>query len=905
MPVKLRVLFLEDRPEDAELLLLTLRRAGYDCIWKRVENRVDYLASLDDELDLILADYDLPQFNALQALRLLQEREQDIPFIVVTGSIEEVAIECMKEGAADYLLKDRLGRLAPAIEHVLQEKRLRDEKKRAEEAIRAIQKGTADVGEAFFQSFVLELARILQTRYAFVGQLLSDDHTRVRTVALCEDGSIVENIEYDLNATPCQIVMESSFGVYPSDVQQLFPNDCLLHELNAESYMGISLRSASGISLGLIVVLHDKPIFETDLAKTLLTIFAARASAELERLQAELALYQQKEAEQRFSRKLSALYEASLKLAMAISQDDLCRLAIELGRESLEFDRIRIWFLDLENHDYAYGSFGTDEQGKLSDERSQRLKIDENILRFIADGKGLLLSHEDTPLRNYQGDIIGYGDHLQAALWDGKRVIGIMSADNLFSGRQITQQDAELSVLFAQLLGHLSTRKQAEESLRESEARFRLLAENASDLISRHSPEGHYLYVSPACQTLLGYMPEDLLGLCVYDFIHPEDTNAVVNSHSVVLAHSVMPAVTYRLRRKDGQYVWVESLARAIFGPQEGTILEIQVASRDITRRKKAEDELRDSEARLRSVVTNVPIVLFAIDQTGHFTFSDGKGLDLLGLRPGELVGQSAFDVYADYPEILDGLRCALAGRSFVRTIEIGTTSFESWYSPLYDDNEAVIGVIGVATDVTERIKAERELQLAHQDLAEAYDVTIKGWSRAMDYRDHETEGHTERVADMTLQLARAMEISDDELIHIQRGALLHDMGKMAIPDAILQKPGPLTDDEWVIMRKHPEYGFDMLSHIEYLRPALDIPLYHHEKWDGTGYPHQLKGNEIPLAARIFAVVDVWDALAYDRIYRSAWPREKILSFIRSESGKHFDPHIVDVFLKLFGDSDN
>jgi PAS domain S-box-containing protein len=566
----LRVLFLEDRPEDAELALFTLQNAGFECTWQRVDTQAAYLAALSIPYDIILADYDLPQFNALQALRLLQERGLDIPFVVVTGSLEEVAIECMKAGASDYLLKDRLGRLAPAVERALQEKRLRDAK------------------------------------------------------------------------------------------------------------------------------------------------------------------------------------------------------------------------------------------------------------------------------------------------------------------------------------------RQAEESLRDSEARFRLLAENATDMISRHSPEGHYLYVSPAGKTLLGYEPEEMLGRSAYDFMHPEDMPAVTHAHAILLAQTIAPTITYRLRTQDGHYVWFESVARTIFDPQTHAALEIHVTSRDITQRKKMEDELRDSEQRLRTVVTNVPIVLFAIDRQGIFTFSDGKGLELLGLHPGEVVGKSVFDVYRDHPGIIQKTRSALAGKTTLDLLEIGPICFEAWFSPLHDDQNQVIGVIGVATDITERRKAEIELQQAHRSLADAYDVTIKGWSHAMDLRDRETEGHSERVAAMTLQLACAMGIPDEQLIHIQRGALLHDMGKMAIPDSILHKPGPLDENEWVIMRKHPEYAVEMLSPVEYLRPALTIPLCHHERWNGTGYPRGLKGEEIPLEARVFAIVDVWDALAYDRVYRPAWKREELAPYLQEQSGKHFDPKVVDVFLKLF-----
>jgi HD-GYP domain-containing protein (c-di-GMP phosphodiesterase class II) len=191
-------------------------------------------------------------------------------------------------------------------------------------------------------------------------------------------------------------------------------------------------------------------------------------------------------------------------------------------------------------------------------------------------------------------------------------------------------------------------------------------------------------------------------------------------------------------------------------------------------------------------------------------------------------------------------------------------------------------------------------LQRSNQDLTEAYDATIQGWSRALDLRDKETEGHTQRVTEKTLSLARRMHYREDGLVHIRRGALLHDIGKMSIPDRILLKEGPLTDEEWVIMRRHTEFAFELMAPIQYLWPAIDIPYCHHEKWDGSGYPRGLQGEQIPLAARIFSIVDVWDALTSDRPYRKAWSRENAIAYIRSQRGKHFDPQVVDTFLENF-----
>lgn len=210
---------------------------------------------------------------------------------------------------------------------------------------------------------------------------------------------------------------------------------------------------------------------------------------------------------------------------------------------------------------------------------------------------------------------------------------------------------------------------------------------------------------------------------------------------------------------------------------------------------------------------------------------------------------------------------------------------------------EAFANQIAIGIDNTQMFKG---LEQSNLDLTLAYDATIAGWSHAMDLRDQETEHHTRRVTELTLKIAKIMGISPEMIVHIQRGALLHDIGKLGVPDNILRKPGKFTDEEWAIMRQHPQYAYDMLVSIPYLHPALDIPYYHHEKWDGSGYPKGLKGEEIPFAARIFAIADVYDALTSDRPYRKAWSQERTLQYIRDEVGKQFDPQVAAVFFGLF-----
>jgi len=179
----------------------------------------------------------------------------------------------------------------------------------------------------------------------------------------------------------------------------------------------------------------------------------------------------------------------------------------------------------------------------------------------------------------------------------------------------------------------------------------------------------------------------------------------------------------------------------------------------------------------------------------------------------------------------------------------------------------------------------------------QAYDATLQAWAIAVEHHAKEAEGHTRRVMEMTLWLAKVMQVNDHEMKNVQRGAVLHDVGNMVVPESILHSKSNLTVEEWVTIHMHPYNAYEMLEPIEILRPALEIPYFHHEKWDGTGYPRGMKGEQIPLAARIFSLVDVYDAMVSDRPYRKAWSKDAAVQHLQEESGRHFDPKVVDVFM--------
>ncbi|MDO9121238.1 MAG: HD domain-containing phosphohydrolase, partial [Anaerolineaceae bacterium] len=263
----------------------------------------------------------------------------------------------------------------------------------------------------------------------------------------------------------------------------------------------------------------------------------------------------------------------------------------------------------------------------------------------------------------------------------------------------------------------------------------------------------------------------------------------------------------------------------------------------------------------------------------------------------------ASHDAYFAFPDLISNL-VTLAGVPLVAKGEtIGSIIIGA--NRLMSENEVhLLKTIGdLAASAIHRSDLYEQTSVQATELKRAYDATLEGWAHALELRDKETQGHSLRIANMTLELAKRMGIDEQNLDNIRRGALLHDIGKMGVPDTILLKPGKLTEDEWSIMQKHPTYAYEMLSELPYFKDVLDIPYCHHEWWDGTGYPRGLKGEQIPLSARIFAIVDAWDALVSDRPYRKAWNKPNALKHLVDQAGSHFDEEVVTAFAKMMDDN--
>jgi PAS domain S-box-containing protein/putative nucleotidyltransferase with HDIG domain len=516
--------------------------------------------------------------------------------------------------------------------------------------------------------------------------------------------------------------------------------------------------------------------------------------------------------------------------------------------------------------------------------------------------------------------------------------------------------------LFQQAQNEINERKRAEEAIRLSEKKFKTLFEIAPVGISVLDQEQNIIDANYSLQRITGLSNNKLLDGTYRKRTYLRPDGTVMSPDEFASARAFkenMPIfdIETGIVTEDRGVIWTQVSAAPLDMPDAGLV----VITQDISERKQAEETLRQRLAELETLyesglilsqITNPQKIaqkLIALMteklQWHHVTIrryhaedgslellafnhpdiisdkkrrtiekrfqsmisKSGEGLSGWVVQHGRTVRSGNLSQDSRYREVEPGLQSGLFVPMKIGNQIMGVISIESEFPEAFTEaDERLISTLAAQAAVTlDNIQLFEDLQKSNDRIFRAYDDTIEGWSNALDLRDKETEGHTLRVTTLTEELAREMGIPDSNMIHIRRGALLHDIGKMGVPDRILLKPDKLTDDEWVIMREHPVYAYNLLSQIDFLRPALSIPHHHHEKWDGSGYPDGLKGKQIPLAARIFAIVDVFDALTSDRPYRPAWSKERAIDYIREQSGSQFDPKVVEAFMKLIGTTES
>ncbi len=778
--MQLRILYLEDDPRDAELIQEALTTEGITAQVTRVDTRADFAALLEqDSFDLIFSDNALPSFDGPSALALAQAKRPAVPFIFVSGTIgEEAAIESLKSGATDYVLKQRLTRLGPVVRRAIHEAGERVERQRAEENLRRSENRFRALIENSTDAVVLlESAEKILYASPSTRRILGYSNEELSSLKWPEpihpdDRDRITELITEGTRTPGQVINSEARVLHKDGSWRWLQGTAvnLLSDPNVQAIV-VNFRDITGrkrVERGQAALL--------ELSQALL--------GELD---------------------TDAVMEHAIALTADILQPDLCQiLLLDKQGERLSLRAGRGW--QLEQIGKTTVPIGLESQAGYALMTHQPVVVEDSVreTRFRI-----------TSLREHNA-----ASGIAAPMLTGKRALGVLGV-HWRTPRQFREDEVRLLALIANQTGVALEKARL---FAETERRLHhLTALRSIDMAITGSIDLR-LTLSVLLDQVIAQLPVDAAAVLL---LNPHNQELQYGAERGFRSHSIR-GVRLRL----------------------GEPLAGQAA---LERRLVSANDLAEAPAHFAVLLANEQFVAY-------------YGVPLIA--KGQV--QGVLEVFHRTPLDPD----------------------QEWLDFL----EAFADQAAIAIDNAQLFDG---LQRANANLTLAYDATIEGWSRALDLRDKETEGHTQRVTELALRLAGVMGFSEAELVHVRRGGLLHDIGKMGVPDRVLLKPEPLTEEEWVVMRKHPEYAYELLSPIAYLRPVLDIPHYHHEKWDGTGYPRGLKGEQIPLVARIFAVVDVWDALRSDRPYRPAWTEEKAREYIRLQTGTHFDPEVVDSFLRL------
>jgi PAS domain S-box-containing protein len=782
--IHLRLLIVEDTEDDARLVTRELRRGGYEVAYKRVDTADDMKAALASQSwDLIICDYSMPSFSAPQALEVLKSMDRDIPFIIVSGTIgEETAVAALKAGAHDFLIKDNLARLLPAVQREIREAEVRHQRKEAEQSLQE--------SEAKFRRLVEHLPAIVYMNPASAASSTIYVSPQVKTM---------------FGYTQEEWLADPEFWI-----KALHPED----QKNVLAQVDFSIQTGNPFDMeyrmvardGRVVWIRDESILVRD------------AQGEPQFWQGILLdVTEQKQHEQELGAiaAMASILRTPKKLREIL--DHLLDEALRL----VSAQAGSIWLYDPDtDRVYLEADRGWDEGGVTS------YKLGEGVPGMVVE------SGQEFVTRDFQNDPrvsdpmhacfpVGFGGACMP-LHAAEKIVGAMFI-NVALPRELTSLELRVLNTLASIGGNtINSMKLHEQTVRQLE---RLEALREIDIAISSS-----LDLRLTLRTVLDQIVKQLDVDAADVLLIRSGSGHLEHFESQGFRTSGIKAT--RLRLGEG-YAGKAAIKRDI----------IQVKDLNIT---------KDGFLRQKLLADEGFVSYFAVP-----LIAKGEVKGVL-----EIFHRSLLTPSLEWLNFLDSL---------------------GWQTAIAIDNALLF----------------EDLQRSNTNLLMSYDKTIEGWSRALDLRDKETEGHTERVTKFTLELARLMGIPDEQLVHIWRGSMLHDIGKLGVPDNILLKPGKLTEEEWALMRRHPQFAYEMLKPINYLHNALNIPYYHHEKWDGSGYPHGLKGETIPLEARIFAVVDVWDALSNDRPYRPAWSRERVIEYIKEQSEKYFDPQVVEKFLAL------
>jgi PAS domain S-box-containing protein/putative nucleotidyltransferase with HDIG domain len=937
------VLLVEDDPAHAELLERAFEPRGSDFRLKRARSLGDARVQLARGAlpQLILTDMRLPDGDGLDLIAY-ERAGQRIPIVIMTSfGNEEFAVEAMKAGAIDYVVKSDA--TFPDMPHIV-ERSIRvwehmNEARRAEKALRESEERL----RTLFENSPLGLYRTTPD-----GKFLFANPAMVRLVGF---NSFEELAKHNIETE----------GYDPEYPRARFKE--IIERDGRVKGMETSWRRSDG-----------KRIFVREYAEVIrgedgqVLYYEGTVEDITERKLAELEAQKQ-------TQNLNSISELAIELAESSSETDIFQIITRKINDSVEALATTISVyqpaescLLLKNYTIRPGWVAKIQKLIGKELIGLKVPVTPETKEQLLSGKiGKMTSLSELTFNAIPSSV---GQAIQRLLNIGEMIAIVLQFKGELIGSivvYLAKDSPAAPVDMLQAMAHVVAvalrRKRAEDELRANEERFRSLVQNSYDIITVLDEHGLIRYESPSICRVLGYDEGSLVGKNAFDFIHADDLPAMIALLGRALNEGLTSAsFEFRFRHANGAYVYLEGAGNNLLTHPQ--IQGIVITSRNISERKRADKELQRVNRALRATSdcnqalvraeseqdllesicrTIVEVGEYRLAWIGYVKSdpellgidlivqygsgdSDLPDLSLAEIAQHELPADLYNTLHAFQPVVirdlandarLNGIGVHALQRG-LRSVIIFPLALDGQllgvlliYSEEADAFDAIeIGLLSeMVADMafgiqTMRARADRKrtdelLERTNRELAQAYDATLEGWSRALELREQETANHGKRVVDLTLALAQKLGIPAEDWVSIRRGALLHDIGKMGIPDAILMKPGTLTAEEWVQMRRHPDYAYRLLVGIPYLAPSIDIPYYHHERWDGSGYPRGLKGKEIPLVARLFSVVDVWDALSHTRPYRPAWSEEDVRAYLKENAGVLFDPEIVAAFLEI------
>jgi PAS domain S-box-containing protein len=816
------------------------------------------------------------------------------------------------------------------------------ERKQLETTIETIEKGlSAKVGEVFFDSMVTHLAQALESDYTFIGKILPDQDA-VQTTTVYENGKIANNFSYELENSPCSNVVGQRLRCYPENVAGLFPDDPLLTKMRIEGYVGVPLFSSHGEAVGIMVALYHKAIGNPQFAQSVMAIFGARAAAELERQSAVASI-------ERHARAMTALYETSLEVNAQTETQRLLPKIVERAARLLNAHLGGLYLMQADNQTLEMAAGYNLSESLIG----TQLKPGEGLAgKIVQDGQPITIpDYQNWPGHDASDTYGGFRRMLGVPLKVGERVIGVITIADKRQIGAFSEEEIRLASLFADQAAIAVEKARLYREVQRESSQYRTLFELANDAVFIIDPQTQrFINVNQAATLQLGYSRAELLAMTLPQIVPPEFTASLIMDIRQ-LAQTGSNIFESMHRCKDGRDVQVEVSAHVIdYGGQK----VFQSFARDITERKRADRQIEKQLERISALRQIDSVISASLDMQINLSVVLDQAITHLGVDAADVLlynpktmslnttARKGFKTAALRNTHLS-LGQSYAGRAARERHTIHIANLEKapgfHVSPEFD-SEHFITYFAVPLIVKGEVKGVMELfhrarlepdaewlnfmetlagqaaiaidnatlfenlQRTNVELALAYDNTIESWAEALELRQYETPGHCKRVSDLTVRLATELGLSPEQTADIRRGALLHDVGKMGIPEHILNKTEPLTPAEWDAIKQHPLISYQLLARIAYLKSALAIPHYHHERWDGSGYPYGMKGEEIPLAARLFSVIDVWDSLISDRPFRLAWTRTKALAYIKKHKGTAFDPRVVEAFVRLVKTTD-